>query len=342
MPIRFCLVGAGRAGMVHAVNVAQRLPGVTLQSICDTNLESARSAARELGVARVHADYREALAAPDVEAAIIVVPTFLHRDVAVFAAEQGKHVFLEKPMALDEAECEEIIAATDRAGVKLQIGFMRRFDAGFGHAREMLASGEMGRVMIIKSTGRGPGGPGPWMWDLKKSNGIVAEVNSHDIDSLHWFTGQKVVRVFAQARNFKMHEARERFPDFYDNVVAQFEFDGGTMGVIDGTCPAGYGYDARVEILCENGLITVGSVQQQDAIRVTLDGGVHGKAVSSWRTLFKEAYFAEMQSFVSCIRDGGEPKVTGRDGLEAVRVVNAINRSITSREAVSLEAEALA
>ena len=104
--------------------------------------------------------------------------------------------------------------------------------------------------MMIKSTGHGPGGPGAWMYDLKKSNGIVAEVNSHDIDSMLWLTGRSIRRVYAEAANFKCLDAQEKFPDFYDNVIANFRFDDGTLGVIDGTCPAGYGYDARVEILC--------------------------------------------------------------------------------------------
>ena len=328
--IRFCLVGAGRAGLVHAWNAARHIHRASLTAICDTNLDSAKAAAADLGVEKVYSDYREALASKEVDAAIIVVPTFLHRDVAVFAAEQCKHVFLEKPMALNAAECQEIIDATTKAGVKLQIGFMRRFDEGFLRAKELLESGEMGRVMIIKSTGRGPGGPGPWMWDLRKSNGIVAEVNSHDIDSTLWLTGGAITKVYGQGRNFKMDEARQKFPDFYDNVVAQLTFEDGAMGVIDGTCPVGYGYDARVEIVCEKGLLQIGHVQQEGLSHVTLDGTVRGRAVKSWRTLFKEAYHAELADFVDCCITGREPKVTGRDGLNAVRVVTAINESIRS------------
>ncbi len=338
--IRFCLIGAGRAGLIHAANVAGRVKHAQLVAVCDVNAESAQHAAKELGAVRVFTDYRQALASPDIDAAIIVVPTFLHCDVAVLAAQQGKHIFLEKPMALNEAECQQIIDAADRADVRLQIGFMRRFDEGFLRAKELLASGEMGRVMIIKSTGRGPGGPGPWMWDLKKSNGIVAEVNSHDIDTLHWLTGQEVTSVFARARNFKMEEAREKFPDFYDNVVVQLDLTDGAMGVIDGTCPAGYGYDARVEVLCEKGLIMVGTYQQQGTVQVTLEGDVKGRAVKTWRTLFKEAYLAEMEEFVTSVRERRDPRVTGRDGLLAARTVTAINQSIRSGTVVAVDRSA--
>ena len=159
---------------------------------------------------------------------------------------------------------------------------------------------------------------------------------SHDIDSLLWFTGRQPVRVFAQAANFKSPDAREKFPDFYDNVVATITFDDGTMGIIDGTCPAHYGYDARVEILCESGLIQLGTTLRHGLFYVTREGTGMQPAVNSWRTLFKEAYVAEMESFVTCIRENREPAVTGRDGERAVEVVLAINQSIRTGQAVEL------
>lgn len=334
--VRFCLVGAGRAGLIHARNVALRVPGARVTVVCDASDANLAAAGDELGVATRLKDYRQAIARDDVDAVIIVTPTFLHREVACYAAEQGKHVFLEKPMALSVAECEAINAAVAKAGVRLQLGFMRRFDEGFMQAKAALDSGEMGRVMIIKSTGRGPGGPGPWMYDLAKSNGVVAEVNSHDIDSVLWFTGLPITRVHAMGHNFKCDDAKQSHPAFYDNVVANLQFEGGTMGTIDGTCPAHYGYDARVEILCENGLLLVGHTEKQTTTRVTLDGKVIGQAVKSWRDLFRDAYLGEMQHFVDCVRSGATPRVTGIDGLEAVRAVVAINESIRTGQAVSL------
>jgi scyllo-inositol 2-dehydrogenase (NAD+) len=334
--VRFCLLGAGRAGLIHARNLAERIPQAELVALCDANNQTLQQAGRELGIASLYADYREAILHANADAVVIVTPTFLHRDIACFAASQGKHIFLEKPMALTIAECEEIQAAAAAAGVKLQIGFMRRFDDGFGQAKAVLESGELGALMIIKSTGRGPGGPGEWMYDLRKSNGIIAEVNSHDIDSLLWFTGKNLARVYAQAHNFKSPAARAQWPDFYDNVVATFTFEGGTMGVVDGTCPAHYGYDARVEILCEKGLLQVGYTQQPGLVKVTVDGQVVGQSVKSWRTLFKEAYLKEMEHFVECIRADRTPSVTGQDGLRAVQAVVAVNQSIRQGQAVEL------
>ena len=327
-PLRLALIGTGRAGLIHGANIARRIERGDLVALCDASPANLSAAAKELGVANCHADYRAVCADPTVDAVVIVTPTFLHCEIACAAAAAGKHVFLEKPMALSVAECTAIESACRYAGVKLQIGFMRRFDEGFLRAKAVLDSGDLGRVMIIKSTGRGPGGPGPWMWDLTKSNGIIAEVNSHDLDSIHWFTRARVRHVYAEAHNFKMPEARERFPDFYDNVVATLRLDDDTIAVVDGTCPAHYGYDARVEILCEKGVLFVGSARKHGCEWITVDSGLHGEAVASWRTLFRDAYLAEMESFVASVLDDQLTKVTGADGRWAVEAVVAINESL--------------
>jgi len=334
--MKFCLIGAGRAGLVHARNLKTRIKTAELAALCDANRETLETAGRELDVPALFADYREAVRQPGIDAVIIVTPTLLHRDIACEAAAGGKHVFLEKPMALNADQCRQIIAAVEAAGVTLQIGFMRRFDEGFLAAKEILDSGEMGRVMIVKSTGRGPGLPPPWIYDIAASNGVLAEVNSHDFDSVRWLAGSDIVRVYAEAANFKCREVADQWPQFYDNAVVNLRFADGTLGVIDGTCPAHYGYDARVEVLCENGVLMIGSVQQQGLSKVLCDGSIVNRAVKSWRHLFRDAYVAELEHFIECVRQGKKPRVTGRDGLKAVQAVVAANQSILQGKPVEI------
>ena len=326
--LRFCLIGTGRAGLVHARNLRRRITCGELTALCDANEAAMAEAAAELGVEHCFTDYREACASDAFDAVIIVTPTHLHEPIACLAAAHGKHVFLEKPMAITVDECRRINEAVAKAGVALQIGFMRRFDEGFQRARDLLASGAMGRPMVIKSTGRGPGLPPPWIYDIKKSNGILAEVNSHDFDSIRWLVGSDIAQVFALAGNFKCGDAREEWPLFYDNAVVNLRFADGTLGSVDGTCPCGYGYDARVEILCEQGLIQIGSVAETGMTEVQLSGSVQQRAVRSWRTLFKDAYIAELEHFIACVEEGTQPSVTGEDGLKAVAAVVAANNSI--------------
>jgi myo-inositol 2-dehydrogenase/D-chiro-inositol 1-dehydrogenase/scyllo-inositol 2-dehydrogenase (NAD+) len=335
--VRFCLIGVGRAGLVHARNLCHRITSGTLVALCDTNETTMAEAATELGVSLCFTDYREACATDVFDAVIIVTPTHLHEPIAREAAARGKHIFLEKPMAVSVAECRQINEAARQAGVTLQIGFMRRFDEGYRRAYSLLASGEMGRVMVIKSTGRGPGLPPPWIYDIEKSNGILAEVNSHDFDSIRWLAGSDIAEVFAMAGNFKCPDAKEAWPLFYDNAVVNLRFENGTLGMVDGTCPCGYGYDARVEVLCENGLLQIGSVAETGVTEVHLNGAVESRAVRSWRTLFKDAYIAELEHFIHSVVHGTPPLVSGEDGLHAVAAVVAANRSIIDRTPVQVK-----
>lgn len=322
---------------MHARNLAHRIPSARLAALCDTNSSAMEETARLFGVPACYSDYREAVADPSIDAVVIVTPTFLHKEIACAAAEGGKHVFLEKPMAITVEECEAINEAVERANVKLQIGFMRRFDESFLKAKAVLDSGQMGRVMIIKSTGRGPGLPPPSIYNLEKSNGILAEVNSHDFDSIRWLADSDIARVYAEGANFKCLDAKEAWPDFYDNAIVTLRFANGALGTVDGTCPAHYGYDARVEVLCEKGVLFIGSVEKQGFTEVSVDGRVSGEAVKSWRNLFKEAYLDEMEHFISCVFEDKTPRVTGMDGLKAVEAVVAANQSLLRGTPISLQ-----
>ncbi len=334
--MNFCLIGAGRAGLVHAKSLTERIRGSDLVALCDASEETLRTSGKLLGIDTHFTDFRQAVEQDDIDAVIIVTPTFLHREIACAAAEAGKHIFLEKPMAITVEECHQINEAVAKAGVKLQIGFMRRFDPSFLQAKKILDSGEMGRVMVIKSTGRGPGLPPPWIYDIAASNGILAEVNSHDFDSVRWLVGSDICRVYAEAANFKCLDAKDEYPQFYDNAVANLRFADGTLGVIDGTCPCHYGYDARVEILCENGVLQIGGTQEHGMVKVQRDGQVVTQAVKSWRTLFKDAYVAELEHFIECVTEDKPPRVTGLDGLKAVEAVVAANRSILDGKPIEI------
>jgi myo-inositol 2-dehydrogenase/D-chiro-inositol 1-dehydrogenase/scyllo-inositol 2-dehydrogenase (NAD+) len=334
--LRFCVIGTGRAGLVHAANIDRRIKEAQLVALCDANPDTLAGVAAQYPTQGRYADYREALRDPQVDAVVVATPALLHCEIACEAAAQAKHIFLEKPMALSVDECERIIEAARRASVALQIGFMRRFDSAFVQAKEMLDSGNLGRVMIIRSTGRGPGLPPSWIYDVKNSNGMLAEVNSHDFDTVRWLVGSDIVRVYGEAVNLKCEEARESYPDFYDNAVVVLRFADETLGSIDGTCPAHYGYDARVEVLCEKGAIFVGSVRDRGVSWVTQEGSVMARTIDSWRSLFREAYIAEIEHFISCAEQGTMPRATGMDGLRAVEAVVAANASITSGQPVSL------
>lgn len=333
-----CVIGSGRAGMIHAVNFAKNVPGAELVALVDPVEETVKKACAELGVEKGYADHTRAIEDKEVDALVIVAPTKFHKDIVLAAAAAGKHILCEKPMAMTVEECDEMIRATDKAGVVLQIGFMRRFDAGFRRAKEIVDSGEIGDVVMVRSNTRGPSVPQPWMYDVRKSNGPLAEVNSHDIDTLRWFSGSEFKTVYAVGGNYRCPDARKDWPDFYDNVIVAATFANGMQGMMDGAQGVGYAYDARVEILGTKGCVFIGRLQDQAVLTCTAANRTGTQPlVDSWRGLFKEAYLNEDIAFIDSVRNGLPPQVSGHDGKMAVKVVNAGNASIVEKRIVTLD-----
>ena len=330
------VIGVGRAGMIHARNFARGVPNAKLVAVVDPFEAAVQKACRELEVSTSYLDYQEALQDNRIDAIVVVAPTVYHKDIVVAAAKAGKHILCEKPMAMTVAECDEMINAVEANHVKLQIGFMRRFDQSFMYAKERIVDGEIGEVVLVKSLTRGPSIPQRWQYDIAKSNGPLAEVNSHDIDTLRWFTESEFKEVYAIAGNYRCPEAKAEFPDFYDNVVLTAVFENGMQGCIDGAASARYGYDARTEIVGTKGVIFVGRLQEHDVVVCNKEVGMVTPFVETWRTLFLDAYRQEDQEFIECIVADKTPRVTGIDGKMAVKVVNAGNQSILERRPIRL------
>lgn len=320
--LNVCVIGCGRAGMIHARSYAGRVIGARLSAVCDPFEEARENAAAELGVPRTYADWHDVMADPDIDAVVVVTPTGMHRDIVVAAAAAGKHVFCEKPMASSEEECDEMIAACAQAGVKLQIGFMRRFDESMEHAKEAIDAGEIGDVVLVKSLTHGPSHPKEWMYDVRKSYGPIGEVSSHDMDMLRFFTGSEVASVYAVGGNYRSPEVAAKWPEWYDTFAMTLTFDNGTMGMVDGAQYVQYGYDSRLEVLGTKGSILVGAQPRESYTVATADGKVRRPMNNSWTYLYREAYIREAQAFVDAIVHDTETRVTGHDGKMAIRLVN--------------------
>jgi len=336
-PIRICLVGGGRAGQVHANSITRNLPGTVAAAVVDADESTRNTTAERFQISARFGSLQEALESCEFDAVVITTPTFTHRELAVSAANHGKHVFCEKPMALSLAECDDIMSAAKRNRVRLQIGFMRRFDPDFQVASARIQAGEIGRPLVIKSLTHGPGLPPPWARDMKTSNGMFAEVNSHDWDCVRWLASSNPVRIYAEVGNFKGAQRGVTTPDFYDAGMAQVRFESGAMASISGVCPCEYGYDARVEIVGERGILQIGELRGQSVVICTnRDQGLVTPIFRTWPERFADAYIAEMRHFTSSIRDGTEPAVGGEDGRWAVAMVLAATRSFQEGRPVLL------
>lgn len=334
--IRVALIGCGRAGLIHARNYLGQVPGGELAALCDPVENSLLAAQRELGINKGYTDYRELMADESIDAVIVATPTRFHHEMVIAAAKAHKHVFCEKPMAESTRECDEMIAACAENGVKLQLGFMRRFDRSFRRAKAQLESGAVGAVTMIRSNTYGPSEPKPWMFDVRTSYGPIGEVNSHDFDTLRWYAGSEAESVYAIGHNFRSQEVAEKYPEYYDTCQTLITFQNGVIGAIGGAQYVRYGYDARTEILGTEGIIKVGSQHAVQVETVTADRVCSTDSVPSWQTLFLDAYAAEDSAFIQCILDDTEPEVTGEDGKRALMLVYAGLKSILEKRPVAL------
>lgn len=335
--IGVCVIGAGRAGLVHARNFRWRVPYARLEAVLDVDPERARQAVVELDLGnRNYVSLEAALDSTPIDAVVITTPTFTHADLVVKAAQAGKHILCEKPMALTLEECDRMIAAAQATGVVLQIAFMRRFDPAFVTAKEQIDEGAIGTPLLVRSLTRGPSLPPPWACDIRTSNGLLAEVNSHDFDTIRWLTGANYAAVFAQAAALKAPHLKEQYPEFYDTAVVALRLENGALGMLDGICPVDYGYDARAEVVGTKGVLLIGELRRVATTRVTQEGGILERHFSSWRDRFEQAYVNEAAHFVACIRNHSQPIVGGFDGRCAVEAVLAANQSIRTGKLVEL------
>jgi predicted dehydrogenase len=336
-PVRIVLIGAGRAGRVHANSLVNHVSGGVLVGLVDSVQDTLRETGEMYGIDARFASLEEALSKLDFDAAVISTPTFTHKSLTVMAAEAGKHVFVEKPMALTLQECDAMIEAASKNSVFLQIGFMRRFSPEFVDAAQRINADEIGQPMMIKSLTHGPGLPPLWARDLKTSNGMLAEVNSHDWDCTRWLMGSNPERVYVEVANFKGASRGVDTPNFYDNVLVNIRFENGGLGSISGICPCDYGYDARVEIVGERGIMQIGQMQGLPVVVCTnRDDGLRSPIYRTWPERFAWGYIREMEHFVNSILTDTPPQVVGQDGRWAVAAVLAGTRSFLEERPVYL------
>ncbi|HOV06733.1 MAG TPA: Gfo/Idh/MocA family oxidoreductase [Anaerolineaceae bacterium] len=336
--VRICMIGAGRVGKNHSRAISRHVPGGKIVALVDPMTSVREETALEFGIEKQFDSLEQALEGADFDAVVITTPTPTHLPLSSLAADHNKHVFCEKPMALNLEECDGIMAACEKNHVLLQIGFMRRFDPEFAAAAERIAGGEIGQPMMIKSNTHGPGLPPPWARDLRTSNGMLAEVNSHDWDTVRWLMGSNLERVYTEVANFKGAANNVNTPNFYDNVLVNVKFESGGLGLISGVCPCGYGYDARAEIIGDKGIMQIGTLEGQAIVVCTnRDQGLIQPIVRTWPQRFAWAYIYELEHFVECIQKEVEPRAGGADGRWAVAGVLAGTKSFLEERPVYLK-----
>ena len=328
--VRLAVIGAGRIGRIHAQNLAQRVVGAQVVAIADLRLDAAQEVAGRLHIPQVSGDYHGLLDDPAIDAVAICSSSDTHGQIISEAAQAGKHIFCEKPVARDLAQIDRALASVARADIKLQVGFNRRFDPSFRRVREGVAAGEIGEPHILRITSRDPAPP-PIAY-LRASGGMFFDMTIHDFDMARYLMDSEIVEVYAVG-NVRVDPAIGQAGDI-DTAVITLSFENGALGTIDNSRQAVYGYDQRVEVLGSRGLLAAENPPRDSHVHANGEGIHTAKPPEFFLERYAEAYIGEMQTFVDCIREDHSPLVTGKDGRAAVVLAIAAQRSLDERRPV--------
>jgi inositol 2-dehydrogenase len=333
MTIGIGLIGAGRMGQVFAYHLSTNVPGAKLLAIADIDAKQATQVAARFNVPDCYQDYNELLARKDIDAVGVVTPTVTHVQVVKDAAAAGKQIFSEKPLALTLKGCDEAIAAVKTAGVKLQVGFNRHFDAAYIAAKRKIEDGAIGEPVMFKSVGRDPRRTSLEFARRESSGGIIADMGIHDFDAARWLMGDEVTRVFSEAGCLVYPELQE--VGDMDNALVSLRFAKGGMGNVDVSRNSVYGVDIRTEVLGSKGSLWLGRIQQTPLLVLTADGVTHD-ALPSFGERFAEAYAAEIRDFCDCVEKDRAPVVSGVEARAATAIAVAATRSLDESRPVEL------
>ena len=336
MTVRLGIIGAGRIGRVHASALRSRVPNAEVLAIADVFADAAKSAAAEYGIADHTADASELFRSSDIDAIVICSSTDTHVKFIVEAAKAGKHAFCEKPIDHDLASIDKALAAVEKHGIKLQVGFNRRFDAGHMRLKQAIDSGEIGQPHMLTIISRDPSPP-PIDY-IKVSGGLLMDMTIHDFDMCRFLLGE-VEEMYVMADvlvDSSIGEAGD-----IDTAKILLRFENRAIGTIENSRQAVYGYDQRVEVFGNKGSAETANVHPNT---VTISDGSSVRRDLPMH-FFLERYFdcyaAEMVAFVNAIENDTDVPVNGNDGRAPVLMALAGSHSLRENRPVKLSEFAL-
>lgn len=304
------IIGAGRIGRLHAEHLAHRIPEANVAAIADIFVEAAEKCAAEFQIPAAFKDHRAVMENDEIEAVVICSSTDTHARFIEEAAAAGKHIFCEKPIDFDLKKIDRALEAVNQAGVKLQIGFNRRFDPSFKRVHDLVAEGKIGTPHIVHIFSRDPAPP-PIEY-IKVSGGIFLDMTIHDFDMARYLIGAEVEEVYAIGGvriDPQIGEAGD-----IDTALVTLHYANGAIGSIDNSRQAVYGYDQRVEVFGSQGSVIVTNRTPDNAIYSDANGVQAAKPLYFFLERYTQAFITEMNEFIACILEDKMPSVSGMDG----------------------------
>lgn len=330
--LKLGLIGAGRIGQLHAEHLTSRIPAADLVIVADVVEGVARECAERYGIPAFTQDYQAVLDRPEIQAVVICSSTDTHAQIIEEAAQAGKHIFCEKPIALDLRSIDRALDVVERAKVKLQIGFNRRFDANYRRVRQAVEQGEIGRLHLLHIISRDPAPPP--MEYIRVSGGLFLDMTIHDFDMARFLSGSEVEEVFALA-GVMDNPAIGGVGDV-DTAVVMLQFASGVIGTISNSRSAVYGYDQRVELLGSAGAVCTGNNYPNTAIISDARSVRRDLPLHFFVERYSESFVAEVAAFVDAVLHDAPVPVTGQDGRAPVVIALAAQKSLVENRPVRL------
>ncbi len=311
------IIGLGRIGRINSRHLLGYTDGARLAAVSTSRPEAAIQLLGQANSVKIYTHYHDLLANPAIDGVLVVTHTHTHHDIVVAAAEAGKAIFCEKPIALTLAETDSMLAAVEKAGVLFQVGFMRRFDKGFAAAKGKIEAGDIGTPIVAQAISRDPNCPEPDWAAPANSGGMILDLAIHDFDMLRWLMGDEVQRVYAEGGNLTCPELIQ--VDDIDTAIINLRFTNGGLGYVEAGRNCRYGYDIRCEIRGTEGTLKIGYLQDTPVLTLTPQGVTHD-TVAWFEERFTPAYHAQIDHFIECIRQEKEPLAGANDARIALQI----------------------
>ena len=330
--IQVGIIGAGRIGRLHAETLSKQIHNVTVKAVSDVVVSAAESCAKEFHIKEYCSDYRKVTHDPEIQAVIICSNTDSHAQIIVDAANAGKDIFCEKPIALDLETIDTALKAVEKNNVKLQIGFNRRFDSNYRRIRRYVEDGDIGELHLVNITSCDPMPPSPEY--IKKSGGLFLDMMIHDFDMVRYLTGDEVVQVYAEGAVL-VDPAIGEAGDI-DTAVVTLSMKKGTLCTITNSRKSVFGYDQRAEVFGSKGM-ALSDNNSKNNVRLCGEEKIsRDLPLNFFIDRYTDSYREELTQFIQCVTNDTEPPVTGEDGRYPVLIAIAAKKSLDEHRPVEI------
>ena len=329
--IKLAIAGLGRIGKIHLKNLCRNFPEVDVVGVMDV-LDESKNIADEFNVTYFVKTIHELIALPDLDGIVICSPTDTHADYVEKAARAGKQIFCEKTLDLSLDRVQEVTAIVEQAGVRLMLGFNRRFDPEFKKIRELVVNGSIGEPQIVKITSRDPGPP-PVEY-VKTSGGIFLDMTIHDFDMARYISGKQVKEVYAKGAVMVDPDIGKAGDIDTASIILTFEDD--TMAIIDNCRRAVYGYDQRLEVFGRKGMAQAENNFPNNHKLYTESGVYSDLPLHFFLERYDASYNQEMKEFIDALVSGGKMPVDGNEGLMSIAIGLAAKKSVKENRPVRI------